>query len=66
LTAVSRDSEDGNPRAKQITHRLLSDLFKAIDDLDKTPDEIWAGVNYFNKPGKDVRRFDAGLQTRYF
>jgi catechol 1,2-dioxygenase len=51
--AASLDSQDGSPRAKQITHRLLSDLFKAIDDLDMTPDEIWAGVNYFNKLGKD-------------
>jgi catechol 1,2-dioxygenase len=43
----------GNARAQQITHRLLGDLFKAIDDLDMTPDEIWAGVHYFNKLGQD-------------
>jgi catechol 1,2-dioxygenase len=29
----------GNARAKQIVHRLLSDLFKAIDDLDITSDQ---------------------------
>jgi catechol 1,2-dioxygenase len=46
-------SEDGSARAKQIVHRLLGDLFKAIDDLDMTPDEIWAGVHYFNKLGQD-------------
>lgn len=51
--AANLGNQDGNARAKQITHRLLSDLFKAIDDLDMTPDEIWAGVNYFNKLGKD-------------
>ncbi|KAK43464.1 catechol 1,2-dioxygenase [Caballeronia sp. LZ029] len=51
--AANLGSNDGNERAKQITHRLLSDLFKAIDDLDMTPDEIWAGVNYFNKLGQD-------------
>jgi catechol 1,2-dioxygenase len=45
--------QGGSARTKQITHRLLSDLFKAIDDLDMTPDEIWAGVNYFNKLGRD-------------
>lgn len=57
LTAAANlDSDDGNARAKQITHRMLSDLFKAIDDLDMTPDEIWAGVNYFNKPGRTARR----------
>ncbi|GAB5097736.1 catechol 1,2-dioxygenase [Caballeronia sp. HLA56] len=51
--ATNLDSESGNARAKQITHRLLSDLFKAIDDLEMTPDEIWAGVNYINKLGQD-------------
>ncbi|MDR5739225.1 MULTISPECIES: catechol 1,2-dioxygenase [unclassified Caballeronia] len=51
--AANLGSQNGNARVKQITHRLLSDLFKAIDDLDITPDEIWAGVHYFNKLGKD-------------
>jgi len=51
--AANLTSQEGNARAKQITHRLLSDLFKAIDDLDMTPDEIWAGVHYFNKLGQD-------------
>ncbi len=51
--AANVESQDGNARAKQIVHRLLGDLFKAIDDLDMTPDEIWAGVHYFNKLGQD-------------
>jgi catechol 1,2-dioxygenase len=51
--AANVGSQDGSARAKQIVHRLLSDLFKAIDDLDMTPDEIWAGVHYFNKLGQD-------------
>ncbi|ALE58098.1 catechol 1,2-dioxygenase [Paraburkholderia sp. RL17-368-BIF-A] len=54
LTAAANlNSDSGDKRARQITHRLLSDLFKAIDDLDMTPDEIWTGVNYFNKLGRD-------------
>eukprot|EP01030_Chromulinospumella_sphaerica_P023551 gene23551-23585_t len=48
----------GNPRAKQIVHRLLSDLFKAIDDLDITSDEYWAGIAYLNTLGA---RGEAGL-----
>ena len=51
--AANLGSQDGNARIRQITHRLLSDLFKAIDDLDMTPNEIWAGVHYFNKLGRD-------------
>jgi catechol 1,2-dioxygenase len=51
--AANLGSQDGDARAKQIVQRLLGDLFKAIDDLDITPDEIWAGVHYFNKLGQD-------------
>lgn len=43
--------EGGDPRAKQIVHRILSDLFRAIDDLDITSDEYWAGVAYLNRLG---------------
>lgn len=51
--ATNLEGADGNPRFKQIINRLLGDLFKAIDDLDITPDEIWAGVNYLNQLGRD-------------
>ncbi len=51
--ATNLDDKNGNARFKQILQRLLGDLFKAIDDLDMTPDEVWAGVNYFNKLGQD-------------
>jgi catechol 1,2-dioxygenase len=51
--AANVGSQDDSARAKQIVNRLLGDLFKAIDDLDMTPDEIWAGVHYFNKLGQD-------------
>lgn len=54
LKAASNiDQQDGDVRFKQIIHRLLSDLFKAIDELDITPDEVWAGINYLNKLGQD-------------
>ncbi|MCC3261797.1 hypothetical protein LLE87_26850, partial [Paenibacillus polymyxa] len=51
--ATNLDGSEGNPRFKQILNRLLSDLFKAIDDLDITPDEVWAGVKYLNQLGRD-------------
>lgn len=54
LTAATNIAgQEGNARFKQVLHRLLSDLFKAIDDLDITPDEVWAGVNYINQLGRD-------------
>jgi len=45
------ENTGGDPRTKQIIHRLMSDLFKAIDDLDITPDEYWAGIAWFNELG---------------
>ncbi|MBB2926569.1 catechol 1,2-dioxygenase [Paraburkholderia silvatlantica] len=51
--AANLDGGNGNARFQQIVYRLLGDLFKAIDDLDITPDEVWAGVNYLNKLGQD-------------
>lgn len=61
--------DGGNPRTKQIIHRILSDLFKTIEDLDITSDEYWAGVAYLNQLGA---RCEAGLLSpglgldRYF
>ncbi|CAI8697867.1 catechol 1,2-dioxygenase [Burkholderia pyrrocinia] len=51
--ASNAGGNGGNARTQQIVLRLLGDLFKAIDDLDITPDEVWAGVNYLNKLGQD-------------
>ncbi|HDR9504806.1 TPA: catechol 1,2-dioxygenase [Burkholderia cepacia] len=51
--ASNAGGNGGNARSQQIVLRLLGDLFKAIDDLDITPDEVWAGVNYLNKLGQD-------------
>ena len=45
------DKAGGDPRTKQIIHRLMSDLFKAIDDLDITPDEYWTGIAWLNALG---------------
>ncbi|TDG02868.1 catechol 1,2-dioxygenase [Paraburkholderia guartelaensis] len=51
--AANLNGGSGDARFQQIVHRLLGDLFKAIDDLDITPDEVWAGVSYLNKLGQD-------------
>ncbi|WP_423396246.1 catechol 1,2-dioxygenase [Burkholderia sp. LMG 21824] len=51
--AGANGAKGGNARTQQVVLRLLGDLFKAIDDLDITPDEVWAGVNYLNKLGQD-------------
>jgi catechol 1,2-dioxygenase len=45
------DKEGGNPRLKQVVHRIMSDLFKAIDDLNVTPDEYWTAIAWLNEIG---------------
>ncbi|MEK6345979.1 MAG: catechol 1,2-dioxygenase [Burkholderia sp.] len=51
--ASNLEGGEGNVRFQQIVHRLLGDLFKAIDELDISPDEVWAGIHYLNKLGQD-------------
>ena len=50
--AAGLENTDGNPRLKQVVNRLLVDLMTAIDDLDISMDEFWAGVGYIGEAGK--------------
>ncbi|WP_445158642.1 catechol 1,2-dioxygenase [Halomonas sp. E14] len=50
-TVAGFDQEGGNERAKQLMHRLLSDLYKLIDDFDVTPEEYWSAVSMLNALG---------------
>ncbi|MGA9524327.1 MAG: catechol 1,2-dioxygenase [Myxococcaceae bacterium] len=61
-------TEGGSPRAKQIVHRVLSDLFKTIEDLDVTSDEFWTAVNYINELGTagETGLLAAGLGLEHF
>ena len=51
-TISGLDYEGGNPRTKEIVYRIMSDLFKTIEDLNITPDEYWAGIAYLNQLGQ--------------
>lgn len=42
----------GNERVKEVTNRLLKDIFNAIADLDITSEELWKACNYFQEAGK--------------
>ncbi|MVA54696.1 catechol 1,2-dioxygenase [Agrobacterium vitis] len=50
-TLSGLDKDGGSPRMKQITYRIMSDLFKAIDELNITPDEYWTGIAWLNELG---------------
>jgi len=41
----------GNERVRQITARIVSDLFRTIDDLDVSADEFWAATDWLSSLG---------------
>ncbi|WP_028998303.1 catechol 1,2-dioxygenase [Azohydromonas australica] len=43
---------EGNPRIKTIVRRLMRDLMIAMEELDITPEEFWAGLNYLGDAGR--------------
>ncbi len=52
LTRVTESNRpNGSPRAQKIVARIVGDLFRAIDDLDITPDEFWVGVDWLSRLG---------------
>src|SRR5258705_1910436 len=42
---------DGNERVRRIVGRVVADLFRAIQDLDISPDEFWNGVGWLTRLG---------------
>jgi catechol 1,2-dioxygenase len=53
LTKVSGLGNDkGDPRVKRIVHRVVSDLFKTIEEFDVQPDEFWAAMSYLTELGQ--------------
>jgi len=41
----------GNDRVREITQRVVSDLFKTIDELDVQPDEFWRAIDWLARLG---------------
>ena len=53
LTKVSGlDNDTGDTRHKRIMHRLVSDLFRTIEDFDIQPDEFWSAMGYLTALGQ--------------
>jgi catechol 1,2-dioxygenase len=55
-------------RLQQVVVRLLGDLFKAVEDLDLTPTEVWKGIEYFADAGAshELALLAAGLGLERF
>ena len=41
----------GNERVRALTARIVSDLFRTIDDMQVTPDEFWAATGWLTRLG---------------
>ncbi len=54
-TVSGFDQAGGSERAKQILHRLLSDVYRMIDDFDVTPEEFWGAISQLNALGKETQ-----------
>ncbi|HXB77146.1 MAG TPA: dioxygenase, partial [Bradyrhizobium sp.] len=53
LTKVSGLGDDkGDPRIKRIVYRVVSDLFKTIEEFDVQPDEFWTAMSYLTELGE--------------
>jgi catechol 1,2-dioxygenase len=53
LTKVSGLGNDkGDARLKRIVHRVVSDLFKTIEEFDVQPDEFWSAMSYLTELGQ--------------
>jgi catechol 1,2-dioxygenase len=51
---------EGDARTRALTQRIVTDLFKTIDEMDVTPDEFWKAVDWLTRIGQTGQ---AGLIT---
>lgn len=61
-------SPGGDPRTKQVVRRIVSDLFRTIEDLEVKPEEFWAAVSYLTAAGqaREVALLSPGLGFDHF
>ncbi len=46
------DNDQGDARIKQITRRVVADIFRVIEDFDVSPDEFWSAMGYLTAVGQ--------------
>jgi len=49
--AAGFNNDQGSPRLKQLMFRLITDVYKFIEELEVTEDEFWLAVDRLNKVG---------------
>lgn len=62
------DNPAGDERVKRITQRVVSDIFKTIEEFDVTPAEFWAAMSYLTELGQrnEYGLVAAGLGIEHF
>lgn len=62
------DNAAGNPRVKPIVRRIVSDLYRTIEDFDVQPDEFWAAVAFVAAlgPAREAALLSPGLGFDHF
>jgi len=69
LAKLSGLSEPGgNERVKHIVQRVVSDMFKTIEEFDVTPAEFWTAMSYLTEVGQrnEYGLVAAGLGIEHF
>lgn len=56
----------GDPRIKEIVHRLIGDLFAAIEDLNITESEFWHGLHFMQSAAPELILIAPGLGLDHF
>jgi catechol 1,2-dioxygenase len=66
--ASGLNNDQGSPRLKQLTLRIISDIAKIIEDLEVSDDEFWKAVDYLNRLGgrNEAGLLMAGLGVEHF
>ncbi|MGV8804146.1 MAG: dioxygenase family protein [Polaromonas sp.] len=49
---TTKQIAQGNARVRALTERIVTDLFKTIDEMDVTPDEFWKAVDWLTRLGQ--------------
>jgi len=60
------DSSEGNPRIKQITRRIVADLFATIEDLEITETEFWKALHFLQAAAPEFILIAPGLGFDHF
>ena len=66
--ASGLNNDQGSPRLKQLTLRLIGDIAKLVEDLEVSDDEFWKAVDYLNRLGgrNEAGLLVAGLGLEHF